>query len=186
MTTQRDFVQIADNQTVSVTLKFATGLQREGQFGTYYMYTVIYEGKEKLLKVTERLEKQFRNNNLQAGQTIQLRRDVVTPESGESYSVINLVREALFEEEPTTTELLPKRANEMQLLQDSLLDARTICTNNDEAASTVAVAVGLFLARTMQQLAVQPKRRQFLRRPKSNAKDKEAVELSKKDDDLPF
>ena len=74
-----EFLQIDNNDTVSVTLKFANGLQREGQFGKYYIYTVMHDGKDRLLKVTERLEKLFRNNHLQAGQTIQLGRDVVTP-----------------------------------------------------------------------------------------------------------
>lgn len=193
MNTQREFLTIPENQPTSVTLKFENGLQKQGQFGTYFVYSVLHDGKEKLLKVTERLEKQFRKNNVQAGQTIQLRKDVVTPDQGELYNVINLVRDENGKTQDDAVSLLPKRStkSEMQLLQESLLDAQTICKSNDEATTTVIVAVGLFLSRTIRPLleqSVQSKRRTFPRRAKPlNGKDKASVEnLPKKDDDLPF
>lgn len=67
MNTQRDFLNIPDGETVSIILKYNTGLPRNGQFGKFFIYTVIHDSKEKLLKVTERLEKQFRKNNVQEG-----------------------------------------------------------------------------------------------------------------------
>ncbi len=206
MNPQRDFLQIPDGEAVTITLKYNTGLLRNGQFGKYFIYTVIHEGKEKLLKVSERLEKQFRKQNLQGGQEIRLRKTSVTPENGEPYSIINLVVEEgeaqpratsmLAEHQNEQLSVLTESADEMQLLSAALSDARTICKNLQDPSviPEVTLAVGLFLARTIRT-TITPKKeptnhsRQAPRKPPKPASDpdKEPVHvIEKKEDDLPF
>ena len=201
MNPQRDFLQIPDGETVTVALKYNNGLLRNGQFGKYFIYTIIHGGREKLLKVTERLEKQFRKQNVQGGQEIRLRRTSVTPENGEPYSIVNLVVE---EGEPPAISLLVERQNdqltesadEMQLLNGALTDAQAICKNLQDPSviPEVTLAVGLFLARTIRT-TITPKKestnrsRRAPRKPAKPARepDKEPVATAeKKDDDLPF
>ncbi|MEO8168743.1 MAG: hypothetical protein ABI623_10875 [bacterium] len=162
MNSQRDFLLIGDGETVSIKLKYNTGLLRNGQFGKYFIYTIVHDGKEKLLKVTERLEKQFRKQDVQNEQEIQLRKDAVTPKQGEPYSVINLVVDNK-ENPPASpslrtdqqTKLLDnviEPTEELQLLSAALNDARSICKANGDPSiiPEVTLAVGLFLARTMR------------------------------------
>src|SRR5437867_12709724 len=91
MNTQRAFVQIPERQLVDVTLKFPTGLKQEGQFGPYQIYTVLHGGVEKVLKVTDRLEKQFRKLDVKAGETISLLKETIVPKKGEPFTVINVL-----------------------------------------------------------------------------------------------
>ena len=206
MNPQRDFLQIPDGEAVTITLKYNTGLLRNGQFGKYFIYTVIHEGKEKLLKVTERLEKQFRKADVQGGQEIRLRKDSVTPKQGEPYSVINLVVEdkenpdppiALLDpQQPESLTSIAESTGEMQLLSGALSDARTICKNLEDPTviPEVTLAVGLFLARTIRATMI-PRNGQTNHRPHRAYRkprtviepDKEPVGIpQKKDDDLPF
>ena len=203
MNTQRDFLHIPDGEAVTVTLKYNTGLLRNGQFGKYFIYTVVHNGEEKLLKVTERLEKQFRKQDLQGGQEIQLRKDSVTPKQGEPYAVVNLVidgedtQQALFPADAQSN-TLPKvtdSADELRLLNDALSDARTICKNANDPSilPEVTLAVGLFLARTirtsMNTRSANHRSRRFPRRTSkpTNGEDKAPVEnIEKQEDDLPF
>ncbi|MBI5470891.1 MAG: hypothetical protein HY961_00955 [Ignavibacteriae bacterium] len=206
MNTQRDFLQIPDGEAVTITLKYNTGLLRNGQFGKYFIYTVMHEGKEKLLKVTERLEKQFRKQNVQGGQEIRLGKTSVTPENGEPYSIINLVVEEgkaqppanslLAEQQNEQLTVLTESADEMHLLSNALSDARSICKNLDDPSviPEVTLAVGLFLARTIRTTITTKKEptnhsRRAPRKPAKPASepDKEPVAAAeKKDDDLPF
>ncbi len=91
MNNQREFVQIPERQLVDVTLKFATGLKKEGQFGSYQLYTVLHDGKEKALKVSDRLEKQFRKFDVKVGDTLSLLKETITPQKGEPFTVINVI-----------------------------------------------------------------------------------------------
>jgi hypothetical protein len=91
MNNQREFVQIPEREIVDVTLKYPTGIQRDGQFGPYYLYTVLHDGKEKILKVTERLEKQFRKHDVKAGQVVSLLKDIVKPKNGEAFKKIDIL-----------------------------------------------------------------------------------------------
>ncbi len=203
MNTQRDFLHIPDGEAVTVTLKYNTGLLRNGQFGKYFIYTVVHNGEEKLLKVTDRLEKQFRKQDVQGGQEIQLRKDPVTPKQGEPYAVVNLVVDS-GENQPSMFPLdaqndaipmLTDSADELRLLNEALSDARTICKNANDPSIVpeVTLAVGLFLARTIRtsMSAGSPnhRTRRFTRRtPKpTNGEDKAPVENTQsKEDDLPF
>ena len=204
MNTQRDFLQIPDGNTVTVALKYNNGLLRNGQFGKYFIYTVIHEGKEKLLKVTERLEKQFRKQDVQGGQEIRLRKTSVTPENGEPYSVINLVVEEgegpaislLAERQNEQLTVLTESADEMQLLGAALIDARTICKNLQDPSviPEVTLAVGLFLARTLRTTITLKKEstnhsRRAPRKPAKPASEPDkgpVAAAEKKNDDLPF
>jgi len=94
MNNQREFLQLQQNHIADVTFKFATGLKKEGQFGPYFLYTVVHEGREKLLKATERLEKKLRELNIRPGQTLSLVKEVVHPKKGEPFTVINILESA--------------------------------------------------------------------------------------------
>jgi len=94
MNNQREFLQLQQNHITDVTFKFATGLKKEGQFGPYFLYTVVHEGREKLLKATERLEKKLRELNIRPGQTLSLVKEVVYQKKGEPFTVINIVQNA--------------------------------------------------------------------------------------------
>lgn len=94
MNNQREFLQLQQNHIADVTFKFATGLKKEGQFGPYFLYTVVHEGKEKLLKATERLEKKLRELNIRPGQMLSLVKEVVHPRKGEPFTVINILESA--------------------------------------------------------------------------------------------
>ena len=91
MNTQREFVQLKEHYIADITLKFANGLKKEGQFGPYLLYSVQHEGKEKFLKVTDRLEKQFRKFDVKAGQVVSLLKETITPKNGEPFTVINVL-----------------------------------------------------------------------------------------------
>ncbi len=91
MNQQREFVQIPQQKLTDVTLKFATGVQCKGQFGPYLVYTVLHEGKEKGLKVSDRLEKQFRKLDVKVGETLSLLKETIVPHEGEPFTVINVL-----------------------------------------------------------------------------------------------
>jgi hypothetical protein len=94
MNNQREFLQLQQNHIADVTFRFATGLKKEGQFGPYFLYTVVHEGREKVFKVTERLEKKLRELNIRPGQTLSLVKEVVHPKKGEQFTVINILENA--------------------------------------------------------------------------------------------
>jgi len=94
MNNQREFLQLQQNHIADITFKFSTGLKKEGQFGPYFLYTVVHEGKEKLLKATERLEKKLRELNIRPGQSLSLVKEVVHPRKGEPFTVINILESA--------------------------------------------------------------------------------------------
>lgn len=87
----KEFLQLQQNHIADVTFRFATGLRKEGQFGPYFLYTVVHEGKEKLLKVTERLEKKLRKLDIRPGQGLSLVKEVMRPPKGEPFTVINVL-----------------------------------------------------------------------------------------------
>jgi len=91
MFTPKEFVQLKEHQIADVILKFANGLKKDGQFGSYFLYSVIHEGREKLLKVTDRLEKQFRKHDVKAGQVVSLLKETIVPKNGEPFTVINVI-----------------------------------------------------------------------------------------------
>ena len=91
MSYQKEFLQLPEGQIADVSFKFSTGLQRNGQYGQYFLYTIVHEGKEKFLKVTERLEKELRKMNIKTKQAYSLFKETIHPKNGEPLTVIRIV-----------------------------------------------------------------------------------------------
>jgi len=181
MNNQREFLQLQQNHIADVTFKFGTGLKKEGQFGPYFLYTVVHEGKEKLLKATERLEKKLRELNIRQGQTLSLVKEVVHPRKGEPFTVINILESAASPHpapkaqdgqppsSPQSQQVKPAQSpkvetpvtftGDKQVMFQSLVDAVDITNaiggidwrNND----IEKIGVSLFLSRTGQFNAEQ-------------------------------
>lgn len=114
MNTQKEFVQLKEHYIADVTLKFANGLKKEGQFGPYLLYSVEHEGKEKFLKVTDRLEKQFRKFNVKAGHVVSLLKETITPKNGEPFTVINVLECKDAPKPEKKEELIPQKVESAQ------------------------------------------------------------------------
>ena len=91
MSYQKEFLQIPDGQIADVSFKFPTGLQKNGQYGPYFLYTIVHDGKEKFLKVTERLEKELRKMNIKTKQAYSLFKETIHPKNGEPLTVVRIV-----------------------------------------------------------------------------------------------
>ena len=91
MSYQKEFLQLPEGQIADVSFKFPTGLQKNGQYGPYFLYTIVHDGKEKFLKVTERLEKELRKMNIKTKQVYSLFKETIHPPKGEAYTVIRIV-----------------------------------------------------------------------------------------------
>jgi hypothetical protein len=166
MNNQREFLQLQQNHIADVTFRFATGLKKEGQFGPYFLYTVVHEGKEKVFKVTERLEKKLRELNIRPGQTLSLVKEVVHPKKGEPFTVINILEtnnppsQQVKPTQPAKAEAAVEEmkpvafTGDKQVMFQSLVDAVDITKaiggidwrNND----IEKIGVSLFLSRTGQ------------------------------------
>jgi hypothetical protein len=181
MNNQREFLQLQQNHIADVTFKFSTGLKKEGQFGPYFLYSVVHEGKEKLLKATERLEKKLRELNIRPGQTLSLVKEVVHPRKGEPFTVINILEsvpspspaskpengqrisspspQPVKPAQPTNVEAPVAFTGDKHVMFQSLVDAVDITNaiggidwrNND----IEKIGVSLFLSRTGQLNAGQ-------------------------------
>jgi hypothetical protein len=91
MSYQKEFLQLPEGQIADVSFKFTTGLQKDGQYGPYFLYTIVHAGKEKFLKVTERLEKELRKLNINTKQAYSLFKETIRPKNGEPLTVIRIV-----------------------------------------------------------------------------------------------
>ncbi|MGD1045100.1 MAG: hypothetical protein ABR936_07210 [Bacteroidota bacterium] len=91
MSYQKEFLQIQEGRIADVTFLFPTGLKKEGNFGPYFLYTVKHEGKEKFLKVTERLEKELRKLNINTKQAYSLFKETIHPPKSEPYTLFRIV-----------------------------------------------------------------------------------------------
>ena len=91
MSYQKEFLQLPEGQIADVSFKFPTGLQKNGQYGPYFLYTIVHDGKEKFLKVTERLEKELRKMNIKTKQAYSLFKETIHPKNGEPLTVIRIV-----------------------------------------------------------------------------------------------
>ncbi len=94
MSFQKEFLQLPEGQIADVSFKFPTGLQKNGQYGPYFLYTIVHDGKEKFLKVTERLEKELRKMNIKTKQAYSLFKETIHPKNGEPLTVIRIVENA--------------------------------------------------------------------------------------------
>jgi len=164
MNNRKEFLQLQQNDIAHVTFRFPTGLRKEGQFGPYFLYTVVHQGREKLFKATERLEKKLRGLNIRQGQKLSLVKEVIHPKKGEPFTVINIVENGSPSHQPApSTQPLgdqrpgsqPESASfggDKQVMFQSLVDAVDITRsiggiewrNND----IEKIGVSLFLART--------------------------------------
>jgi len=168
MFTPKEFLQLKEHQINDVTLKFATGLKKDGQFGSYFLYSVIHEGREKLLKVTDRLEKQFRKHDVKAGYIISLLKETIVPKNGEPFTVINVIECKNAPPPAEKKETLPQKvedasqqshssegfAGDTLTMYQSLLDAleitKTIGGVEWRNTDIEKIGVCLFLSRTGQ------------------------------------
>ena len=91
MSYQKEFLQLQEGRIADVYFKFPTGLQKDGQYGVYFLYTIVHEGKEKILKVTERFEKELRKLNINTKQAYSLFKETIRPKNGEPLTVIRIV-----------------------------------------------------------------------------------------------
>ena len=91
MSYQKEFLQLQEGRIADVYFKFPTGLQKDGQFGVYFLYTIVHEGKEKILKVTERFEKELRKLNINTKQAYSLFKETIRPPKSEPYTLFRIV-----------------------------------------------------------------------------------------------
>ena len=168
MNTQREFVQLKEHYIADITLKFANGLKKEGQFGPYLLYSVLHEGKEKFLKVTDRLEKQFRKFDVKAGQVVSLLKETITPKNGEPFTVINVLeckdapkpekKEKLIPQKVESAQPIPQTSEDFsgdaltmyQSLHDAVDITKTIEGVEWRNTDIEKIGVCLFLSRTGQ------------------------------------
>ena len=91
MSYQKEFLQLQEGRIADVYFKFPTGLQKDGQYGVYFLYTIVHEGKEKILKVTERFEKELRKLNIDTKQAYSLFKETIHPPKSEPYTLFRIV-----------------------------------------------------------------------------------------------
>ena len=196
MSYQKEFLQLPEGQIADVSFKFTTGLQKDGQYGPYFLYTIVHAGKEKFLKVTERLEKELRKLNINTKQAYSLFKETIRPKNGEPLTVIRIVENnnpqhapepvthAPLAQSPAYQQLpasqpAPAKVQEFnftgdkQVMHQSILDAVDItkAIGGVEWRNTdiEKIGVSLFLSRT-GQLTTEP----FLSNSKKPRKVKEA------------
>jgi hypothetical protein len=167
MSYQKEFLQIPEGQIADVSFKFPTGLQKNGQYGPYFLYTIVHDGKEKFLKVTERLEKELRKMNIKTKQAYSLFKETIHPKNGEPLTVIRIVenKNPLPASSPSPQPLpasqpAPAKVQEFnfigdkQVMHQSILDAVDItkAIGGVEWRNTdiEKIGVSLFLSRTGQ------------------------------------
>jgi hypothetical protein len=167
MSFQKEFLQIQEGRIADVTFLFPTGLKKEGNFGPYFLYTVKHEGKEKFLKVTERLEKELRKMNIKTKQVYSLFKETIHPPKGESYTVIRIVEgknpepvQTPAPQQPTAIQpqMVQVQAvsftGDKQVMHQSILDAvditKAIGGIDWRNTDIEKIGVSLFLSRTGQ------------------------------------
>ena len=167
MSYQKEFLQIPEGQIADVSFKFPTGLQKNGQYGPYFLYTIVHDGKEKFLKVTERLEKELRKMNIKTKQAYSLFKETIHPKNGEPLTVIRIVENknpqpaSIPAPQPLpVSQPAPAKVQEFnfigdkQVMHQSILDAVEItkAIGGVEWRNTdiEKIGVSLFLSRTGQ------------------------------------
>ena len=167
MSYQKEFLQLPEGQIADVSFKFPTGLQKNGQYGPYFLYTIVHDGMEKFLKVTERLEKELRKMNIKTKQAYSLFKETIHPKNGEPLTVIRIVENK--NPQPTlspspqplpASQPAPAKVQEFnfigdkQVMHQSILDAVDItkAIGGVEWRNTdiEKIGVSLFLSRTGQ------------------------------------
>jgi len=167
MSYQKEFLQIPEGQIADVSFKFPTGLQKNGQYGPYFLYTIVHDGKEKFLKVTERLEKELRKMNIKTKQAYSLFKETIHPKNGEPLTVIRIVEnknpqpasspapQPLQVSQPASAKVQEFNfIGDKQVMHQSILDAVDItkAIGGVEWRNTdiEKIGVSLFLSRTGQ------------------------------------
>jgi hypothetical protein len=216
MSYQKEFLQIPEGQIADVSFKFPTGLQKNGQYGPYFLYTIVHDGKEKFLKVTERLEKELRKMNIKTKQAYSLFKETIHPKNGEPLTVIRIVENKNPQpaSSPSPQPLpasqpAPAKAQEFnfigdkQVMHQSILDAVDItkAIGGVEWRNTdiEKIGVSLFLSRTGQLTTEQvlsngngkkPRKVKEVQKPEPSRElvhaDAGSSNGNGKHDDLPF
>jgi hypothetical protein len=167
MSYQKEFLQLPEGQIADVSFKFTTGLQKDGQYGPYFLYTIVHAGKEKFLKVTERLEKELRKLNINTKQAYSLFKETIHPKNGEPLTVIRIVENknpqpasSPAPQPLSASQPAPAKVQEFsfigdkQVMHQSILDAVDItkAIGGVEWRNTdiEKIGVSLFLSRTGQ------------------------------------
>ncbi len=216
MSYQKEFLQIPEGQIADVSFKFPTGLQKNGQYGPYFLYTIVHDGKEKFLKVTERLEKELRKMNIKTKQAYSLFKETIHPKNGEPLTVIRIVENknpqpasSPAPQPPPVSQPAPAKLQEFnfigdkQVMHQSILDAvditKAIGGVDWRNTDIEKIGVSLFLSRTGQLTTEQvlsngngKKPRKVKETPKAEAShslvpvDAVPSNGNGKDDDLPY
>ena len=216
MSYQKEFLQIPDGQIADVSFKFPTGLQKNGQYGPYFLYTIVHDGKEKFLKVTERLEKELRKMNIKTKQAYSLFKETIHPKNGEPLTVIRIVENknpqpasSPAPQPLSVSQPAPAKVQEFnfigdkQVMHQSILDAVDItkAIGGVEWRNTdiEKIGVSLFLSRTGQLTTEQvlsngngkkPRKVKEVQKPEPSRElvpaDAGSSNGNGKHDDLPF
>ena len=216
MSYQKEFLQIPEGQIADVSFKFPTGLQKNGQYGPYFLYTIVHDGKEKFLKVTERLEKELRKMNIKTKQAYSLFKETIHPKNGEPLTVIRIVEnknpqpasspapQPLPVSQPAPAKLQEFNfIGDKQVMHQSILDAVDItkAIGGVEWRNTdiEKIGVSLFLSRTGQLTTEQvlsngngkkPRKVKEVQKPEPSRElvpaDAGSSNGNGKHDDLPF
>ena len=177
MSYQKEFLQLQEGRIADVYFKFPTGLQKDGQYGVYFLYTIVHEGKEKILKVTERFEKELRKLNINTKQAYSLFKETIHPPKSEPYTLFRIVEnknpqhapepvahpplaQSLAQQQLPASQPAPAKVQEFnftgdkQVMHQSILDAVDItkAIGGVEWRNTdiEKIGVSLFLSRTGQ------------------------------------
>jgi hypothetical protein len=215
MSYQKEFLQLPEGQIADVSFKFTTGLQKDGQYGPYFLYTIVHDGKEKLFKATEKLEKELRRLNISTKQAYSLFKETIHPPKGESYTMLRIVERhtpqapSIPTQQPVASQPQTAQVQEFnfigdkQVMHQSILDAVDItkAIGGVEWRNTdiEKIGVSLFLSRTGQLTTDQvlsngngKKPRKVKEAPKAEAShslvpiDAVPSNGNGKHDDLPF
>ena len=169
MSYQKEYLKLQEGRIADVFFKFPTGLKKDGQNGysSYFLYTIIHDGKEKLFKATEKLEKELRRLNISTKQAYSLFKETINPPKGESYTMLRIVERhtpqapSIPTQQPAASQ--PQTAQQVQeinftgdkqVMHQSILDAVDItkAIGGVEWRNTdiEKIGVSLFLSRTGQ------------------------------------
>jgi hypothetical protein len=215
MSYQKEFLQLPEGQIADVSFKFTTGLQKDGQYGPYFLYTIVHDGKEKLFKATEKLEKELRRLNISTKQAYSLFKETIHPPKGESYTMLRIVERhtpqapSIPTQQPVASQPQTAQVQEFnfigdkQVMHQSILDAVDItkAIGGVEWRNTdiEKIGVSLFLSRTGQLTTEQvlsngngkkPRKVREVQKPEPSRElvpaDAGSSNGNGKHDDLPF
>ena len=168
MSYQKEYLKLQEGRIADVFFKFPTGLKKDGQNGysSYFLYTIIHDGKEKLFKATEKLEKELRRLNISTKQAYSLFKETINPPKGESYTMLRIVERhtpqapSIPTQQPAASQPQTAQVQDVnftgdkQVMHQSMLDAvditKAIGGIDWRNTDIEKIGVSLFLSRTGQ------------------------------------